>query len=214
MSTFPRPPVNASADQKSREWLNWYNRLTTFLSNTAGLVPWASVSKAGSNLTEIETRNHADLQNLNTASYTHLTAANHTDLTDGGVTSLHKHDHNSGSGLQGGVSNEYYHLTSAEYSELQRGDNVASVAVNTSLDDTYRTILVTASAKNITLPAASSARIGHDWTVILGVNGYTDVIRSGSDTITLPTVETRVRIDNKGASVTFRCLTASSWGIA
>jgi len=32
------------------------------------------VSKAGSNLTDLVTRNHADLQNINTASYSHLTA--------------------------------------------------------------------------------------------------------------------------------------------
>lgn len=57
----------------------------------AGEILWTQVSKAGSNLTDIETRNHADLQNLNTASYTHLTATNHTDLTDAGDTALHFH---------------------------------------------------------------------------------------------------------------------------
>lgn len=52
---------------------------------------WSSLSFTGSNLTDIATRNHADLQNLDTASYTHLTAANATDLTDGGTTTLHRH---------------------------------------------------------------------------------------------------------------------------
>lgn len=146
--------------------------------------------------------------------YYHLTAAQHTDLTDGGQTSLHKHDHNAQDGLQGGTAAQFYHLTSAEYSELQRGDNVASVAANTTLDDTYRTVYVTATGKVITLPAASAARIGKDWTVILGTTGYTDIVRAGSDTLTLPTNDTTIRIDNKGASITLRCLTASSWGIA
>lgn len=56
-----------------------------------GQILWDSLDFGGSNLTDIETRNHADLQNINTSSYTHLTAANHTDLTDGGDTTLHYH---------------------------------------------------------------------------------------------------------------------------
>lgn len=42
-------------------------------------------------MTDLLTRNHADLQNINTASYTHLTATNHTDLTDAGDSTLHYH---------------------------------------------------------------------------------------------------------------------------
>ena len=56
-----------------------------------GQILWDTISFSGSNITDIETRNHADLQNINTSSYTHLTAANHTDLTDGGDTTLHYH---------------------------------------------------------------------------------------------------------------------------
>lgn len=70
----------------------------------AGEILWAQVSKAGSNLTDIETRNHADLQNLNTASYTHLTATQATDLTDAGDTLLHYHLRHDVTGvLTGGV---------------------------------------------------------------------------------------------------------------
>lgn len=57
----------------------------------AGQILWAYLDTAGSNLTDIETRNHADLQNLNTASYTHLSATNATNLTDGGDSTLHYH---------------------------------------------------------------------------------------------------------------------------
>ena len=252
MSTFPQPPLNDATSRFSRPWHLWYDRLSKFLSDTAGLIPWTSISKAGSNLTDLTTRNHADLQNINTAAYTHLTAvdhadltdggtttlhthahnalsaidggttgeryhltaAQHADLTDGGQTSLHKHDHNAQDGLQGGTTAEFYHATAAEYAELQRSDNVESSAVNITLDDTRRTVLMTATGKTVTLPAASAARIGKDWTVILGVEGYTDITRAGSDTLTLPTNDTTIRLDNKGASVTLRCLTASSWGIA
>ena len=68
----------------------WLNLLWRYL-NLEGQITWGQVSKSGSNLTDIETRNHADLQNLNTASYTHLTATNHTDLTDAGDSTLHYH---------------------------------------------------------------------------------------------------------------------------
>lgn len=214
MSTFPQPPLNDATSRFSRPWHLWYDRLSKFLSDTAGLIPWTSVSKSGSNLTDLTTRNHADLQNINTAAYTHLTATHHADLTDGDVTTLHKHTHSLLDGLQGGTVDEFYHATEAEYAELQRADNVASSAVNIALDDTRRTVLMTATGKTVTLPAASAARIGKDWTVILGVDGYTDITRAGSDTLTLPANDTTIRLDNKGASVTLRCLTASSWGIA
>jgi hypothetical protein len=213
MSTFPQPPLNDSKNVLSRAWHIWHDRLAKFLSDSAGLIPWTSVSKVGSNLTEITTRNHEDLQNINTATYTHLTAANHTDLTDGGETTLHTHTHNSTTSIQGGTADEYFHLTDAEYDELQR-DDVLSVSANTALDDTVRTVLVTATGKTITLPAASADRIGKDWTVILGTTGYTDITRAGSDTLTLPEVSTTIRLRTKGASVTMRCLTATSWGIA
>jgi len=69
---------------------DWMFRLWKRIASTAG-VAWSLIDKTGSNLTDIETRNHADLQNINTASYTHLTATNHTDLTDAGDSALHYH---------------------------------------------------------------------------------------------------------------------------
>lgn len=91
MSTFPIPPLNDSSNKLSRVWHMWYDNLRRFLADTTGLIPWTSINKAGSNLTEITTRNHADLQNINTATYTHLTAVDHTDLTDAGDSALHFH---------------------------------------------------------------------------------------------------------------------------
>ena len=57
----------------------------------AGQILWDTIDFTGSDLTDIATRNHADLQNLNTATYTHLSATNHTDLTDAGDSALHYH---------------------------------------------------------------------------------------------------------------------------
>lgn len=52
---------------------------------------WSAINFTGSNITDIVTRNHADLQNINTASYTHLTSTQATDLTDAGDSALHYH---------------------------------------------------------------------------------------------------------------------------
>lgn len=135
------------------------------------------------------------------------------DFTASSLTDILDRKHNDLQNIQGGTSGEYYHLTSAERSEIQRGDNVSSVSTNTTLDDTHQTVYVTATGKTITLPAASTARIGKVWTVILATVGYTDIVRNGSDTLTLPETSTTIRLDVKGASVSLKCLSSSSWGI-
>jgi len=92
-----RYPVVKEGEQSWAEipytWQKWFRDINMLLSplTTGGSMLWSAVSKVGSNLTDIVTRNHADLQNINTASYTHLTATNHTDLTDAGDSALHYH---------------------------------------------------------------------------------------------------------------------------
>ena len=56
-----------------------------------GQILWSGLSLSGSNLTDIETRNHNDLQNLDAGDYKHFTAANYADLTDAGSSTLHYH---------------------------------------------------------------------------------------------------------------------------
>jgi hypothetical protein len=75
------------------EWQKYFSAIQSLLAPvaSAGLMLWASVSKVGSNITDIETRNHADLQNIDTATYTHLSAANAGALTAGEDTTLHYH---------------------------------------------------------------------------------------------------------------------------
>lgn len=71
-------------------WLNLLWRKLT----AAGEILWTQVDKTGSNLTDIETRNHNDLQNVQGGAsndYFHFTSAQHTDLTDGGDSTLHFH---------------------------------------------------------------------------------------------------------------------------
>ena len=103
---LPPPPIN---DQPgSFTWLEWYRQLRNYIS-TNGSVPWYVINFAGSNITDIATRDHDQLQNLDggtAGEHYHLTAAQHAALTAG--------PHNSLSGLQGGTSGEYYHLTASE----------------------------------------------------------------------------------------------------
>ena len=89
------PPPNSDPLQDRWMYLLW-KKLTQ-----AAQIPWSVIDPTGSNLTDLTTRNHADLQNINTASYTHLTATNHTDLTDAGDTTLHYHEilHPTGSNV-------------------------------------------------------------------------------------------------------------------
>lgn len=78
------PPFKWPLDQ--RQWELVYRKLT----EAAALI-WSQIDLTGSNLTDLVTRNHADLQNINTATYTHLSATNATDLTDSGASTLHYH---------------------------------------------------------------------------------------------------------------------------
>ena len=103
----PPPPTGGPIDG----WLYLLWRRFT----QAGQILWSSLDFTGSNLTDIATRNHADLQNIDTATYTHLTATNATDLTDGGATTLHKHDHAAQDNLN---SASYTHLTAANHTDL------------------------------------------------------------------------------------------------
>ena len=91
MSNLAKPPLKE--DNFSPAFQRWLAKVHELLApvSSAGLILWANVSKVGSNLTDMVTRNHSDLQNINTETYTHLSATNATDLTDGGDSTLHYH---------------------------------------------------------------------------------------------------------------------------
>ena len=87
MAQKPLGPPPVKQDAVFDRWIRMvYQRIAS-----AGQIIWSQIDFTGSTLTDLVTRNHADLQNLNTASYTHLTATNHTDLTDAGDSTLHYH---------------------------------------------------------------------------------------------------------------------------
>lgn len=87
---FKLPPPPTENDISSPSFRDWFYKLQQFVGN-AGNILFTELNFFGSNITSIETRNHADLQNLNTASFTHLTSTQATDLTDGGDSVLHFH---------------------------------------------------------------------------------------------------------------------------
>jgi len=156
---LPPPPINDAPG--SFTWLEWYRQLRSYVS-TSGSVPWYIINFAGSNITDIATREHNSLQGLQggtSGEMYHLTSAQQawvaagntshgggwqagknraildegvsiaTDFTSmnfvgAGVTAtaagtaitvtIPDGTHNNLSGLQGGTSSEYYHLTANE----------------------------------------------------------------------------------------------------
>lgn len=86
------PPPPTSATPGSYAWTDWYNKLYQF-SSTAG-VPWASVDKTGSSLSDLATRTHNSLQSLQggtSGEYYHLTNAQQTSLLGSANSTLHFH---------------------------------------------------------------------------------------------------------------------------
>lgn len=107
-NALPPPPIQDKPG--SFTWLEWYRQLRAYVS-TSGSVPWYIINFAGSNITDIALRDHANLQNLQGG-----TAGEHYHLTAAQITALGVH--NSLTGLQGGTTNEYYHVTNTEYTAL------------------------------------------------------------------------------------------------
>ena len=118
---LPPPPVN---DQPgSFTWMEWYRQLRNYVS-TSGSVPWYIIDFAGSNITDIASRAHNNLQGLQggtSGEKYHLTAAQYSALAAG--------PHNNLTGLQGGAAGDRYHLSQTEYN---RRSNYIDVQTTTS----------------------------------------------------------------------------------
>lgn len=90
------PPPYRDKDLTSQSWQKWFASITDAFKSigTAAVTAvssWTSVDKTGSNLTDIETRNHDDLQNLNTPTHVHLTNGQYSGLVGRTDTDLHYH---------------------------------------------------------------------------------------------------------------------------
>lgn len=91
MPALPPVPLRDIKDlpYTFQEWLRSVQNLVS-----TGSFSWALLNFSGSNLTDIATRNHNDLQTVQgggVGDYYHLTGVQATDLTDGGNSTLHFH---------------------------------------------------------------------------------------------------------------------------
>lgn len=86
------PPPTANQD--SQIWGVWYNQIKDVINRIGDSFSWSLLNFTGSNITDIVTRNHNDLQNIQgggVAEHYHLTSAEQSGLTSGVSTTLHKH---------------------------------------------------------------------------------------------------------------------------
>lgn len=172
------PPI---ATQDPSIWAVWYTQVKDIINRIGESFSWRILDFTDSNITDIVTRHHNDLQNM-----------------------------------QGGTTSQYYHLTLAQVTKLNSLQDITlttSTAVNKTLDTNHFTVYTTAASITITLPAASADIVGKTWTVCLSVTGPVTITRAGSDVLLLPTTDTSVTLYNKGDSLSFRCLSATTWGI-
>ena len=78
------PPPNPDADINDYSWRDWFRQLRDYVVS-AGSILWSQIDFTGSNITDIVTRRHQDLQALQGGSsslnqYYHLTAAQYNNL--------------------------------------------------------------------------------------------------------------------------------------
>lgn len=88
---IPPPPVTS---EDKTIWNNWYIAVKDAINNLRAGLTWSNLDFTGSNITNIITRNHNDLNGINGGSATeryHLTSAQHSGLTGGSLTTLHNH---------------------------------------------------------------------------------------------------------------------------
>jgi len=96
------------------------------IKSNAG-IEWSKISKSGSSISDFDSANHNDLDNIQGGQLTerfHLTNNEHDTLTTGSnADGLHIHDHKNLQNIQGGAVNDYYHLTHTQHDTLTTGSN-------------------------------------------------------------------------------------------
>ena len=81
------PPPPNGGDESTQQ--DWFVRIRNAINKLGTSITWAILDKTGSNLTDIVTRNHNNLQNIQGGSSTeryHLTAAEYAALGSGGTS--------------------------------------------------------------------------------------------------------------------------------
>jgi hypothetical protein len=201
---LPPPPIN---DQPgSFTWLEWYRQLRNYIS-TNGSVPWYVINFAGSNITDIASRDHDNLQNLvggTAGEHYHLTAAQHSALTAG--------PHNNLSGLQGGTSGEYYHLTANELRNARHTIeyHVPTTGFSYTIANTTRYMILEPSgglaSGTFVMPAAP---VNEQVVSIMTTKAITSVTHTGNTGQTLLKPLTSMTANSRNAWIYYA--TTSTW---
>lgn len=79
------PPPYGDLKNLPVSYQQWFQRIRDYTNQIGtATIPWTQVSKAGSNLTDIATRNHNDLTNIfggGTSDYYHLTSSQQASIS-------------------------------------------------------------------------------------------------------------------------------------
>lgn len=88
-----------------------------------------------------------------------------------------------------------------------------TISTTGQMNESVRTEVIDTTGLTRTLPKAANNLIGKEWTVLLAIAGIVTIAPDTGDSITLPTADTSISIISKGDSLTFRCLTSTTWGL-
>lgn len=80
MPPVPREPLIDRNGQMSSQWTRWMQQVQRVLSFTGGIA-WGIINKAGSKLSDIETRTHAMLQSVLGTGDRHITVDENAEIT-------------------------------------------------------------------------------------------------------------------------------------
>jgi hypothetical protein len=63
-------------------WQDWFRQVRDTIQGSTGSIPWSSVGKTGSNLTDLVIRNHDNLQNISGSGTYHLSSTEQATLAN------------------------------------------------------------------------------------------------------------------------------------
>lgn len=161
------PPPSPNSDFNDFSWKDWFRLLRNAVVDIS-IGAWSALNFSGSNITDIETRHHNDLQLIQGGSSGqayHLTSAQYTGLTGGDYTTLHKH-----------LNTQYY---GSFYDTTNQHDGSTTIPYAMRLNNTALNNGVTIEARSVS-STASIATTTMTVTAIGSGRFYPGMILSGT----------------------------------
>lgn len=149
------PPTPVGVPPGHSFWNDWYEKLRQLVNNGAISVIWANIDFAGSNITDIASRAHNNLQSIQGGA-----PGEYNHLTDAERTLVQNYTHNTLNGIQGGTSGEYYHLTAAQHTAVSGTRILKGV-------DTTDDLIVDVDTKGLVLKSPDA----HYWRITVDNSG-------------------------------------------